>query len=347
MRRRARRVRHRAGRVRLAGDPADRAAALHRARGLRHPARGVRRLGRGPLGRPRLRDRSRPGDRLRPRQGGGAARLRRPADRHRSRGADHLPARPAQLPHAGVGRARRGALVGRAAADAGRARLEHARPSGSTPSTRRRTAPSARRGHEPSVELSKPRRSERGSVTPLIIGFAVVVAMLVAVVVDASAAYLRRQGLNSAADAAALAATDGIQGEEVYTHGLGERAEIDPAAARRYVADYFASSGIRRRFPGLDYSVADDGQHRRRPPGRADGPAAARARRRHGRAGHRHSCLGRRRLGLTGPTPWNRRAPARAAPGLSGPLSPAVSPGGGHRGERQKGEHDRLQLVPP
>lgn len=99
------------------------------------------------------------------------------------------------------------------------------------------------------------RRDERGSVTPLIIGFAVVVALLVAVVVDASAAYLRRQGLNSAADSAALAATDAIQGEEVYTRGLGKHAEIDPAAARRYVADYFASSGIRRRFPGLDYSV--------------------------------------------------------------------------------------------
>jgi Flp pilus assembly protein TadG len=92
-------------------------------------------------------------------------------------------------------------------------------------------------------------------VTPLIIGFAVVVAMMVGAVVDASAAYLRRQGLNSAADAAALAATDGIQGEEVYTHGLGKRAQIDPEAARRYVEDYVTSSGIRRRFPGLDYSV--------------------------------------------------------------------------------------------
>lgn len=99
------------------------------------------------------------------------------------------------------------------------------------------------------------RRDERGSVTPLIIGFAVVVAMLVAVVVDASAAYLRRQGLNSAADAAALAATDGIQGEAVYTHGLGKRAEIDPVAARRFVVEYFAGSGILRRYPGLDYSV--------------------------------------------------------------------------------------------
>jgi hypothetical protein len=92
-------------------------------------------------------------------------------------------------------------------------------------------------------------------VTPLIIGFTVVVALLVAVVVDASAAYLRRQGLNSAADAAALAATDGIQGEQVYTQGLGKRADIDPQAARRYVDAYFASSGIRQRFPGLDYAV--------------------------------------------------------------------------------------------
>jgi hypothetical protein len=96
---------------------------------------------------------------------------------------------------------------------------------------------------------------ERGSITPLIIGFAVVVMLLVGVVVDASAAFLRRQGLNSAADAAALAATDGIQGEEVYTHGLGKRADIDPAAARRYVADYVEASGVRRRFPGLDWSV--------------------------------------------------------------------------------------------
>ena len=103
--------------------------------------------------------------------------------------------------------------------------------------------------------MSRPSTDAAGSVTPLIIGFAVVVALLVGVVVDASAAFLRRQGLDSAADAAALAATDGIQGEQVYTHGLGKRAEIDPVAARRYVADYFATSGIRRRFPGLDYSV--------------------------------------------------------------------------------------------
>jgi Flp pilus assembly protein TadG len=104
---------------------------------------------------------------------------------------------------------------------------------------------------EPRVEP----RDERGTITPLIIGFAMVVALLVAVVVDASAAYLRRQGLNSVADAAALAATDGLQGDRVYTHGLDDLAEIDAAAARRYVDDYLRASGALSRFPRLSWSV--------------------------------------------------------------------------------------------
>lgn len=99
-------------------------------------------------------------------------------------------------------------------------------------------------------------RSERGSITPLVIGFALVVAVLVAVVVDASAAYLRRQGLSSLADAAALAATDGLQGDSVYTHGLRDRAEIDPDAARRYVEDYLRTSDAFVRYPGITWSVS-------------------------------------------------------------------------------------------
>lgn len=104
------------------------------------------------------------------------------------------------------------------------------------------------------------RRREVGSITPLVVGLAVVVALLVAVVVDASAAYLQRQGLDAVADAAALAATDGIEGDQVYLHGLGERARIDPASARQYVADYLRSSGVRERFPGLSWSVEASGQ---------------------------------------------------------------------------------------
>jgi hypothetical protein len=99
------------------------------------------------------------------------------------------------------------------------------------------------------------RRTEQGSITPLVIGFALLVAVLVGVVVDASAAYLRRQGLDSVADAAALAATDGLQGDRVYTHGLDDLAEIDAVSARRYVDEYLRTSGALDRYPGLAWSV--------------------------------------------------------------------------------------------
>jgi len=99
------------------------------------------------------------------------------------------------------------------------------------------------------------RRDERGQTTLLIIGFAIVAIMMVAVVVDASAAYLRRTGLDSLADAAALSAADGVQGREVYEGGLGRRAEIDPVVARRYVAQYLRDTGASSRYPGLTYDV--------------------------------------------------------------------------------------------
>ena len=99
------------------------------------------------------------------------------------------------------------------------------------------------------------RRDESGSITPLIVGFALIVAVLVAVVVDASAAYLRRQGLDSLADAAALAATDGLQGDSVYTRGLDARVEIDPQAARRHVEDYLRATGALDRYRGLTWDV--------------------------------------------------------------------------------------------
>jgi hypothetical protein len=100
------------------------------------------------------------------------------------------------------------------------------------------------------------RRSEVGSITPLVVGFAFLVAVLTAVVVDASSAYLHRQGLDSVADAVALAATDGLQGDRVYTHGLDDLAEIDAAAARAYVEDYLRASGVLSRYPDLDWRVS-------------------------------------------------------------------------------------------
>ena len=94
----------------------------------------------------------------------------------------------------------------------------------------------------------------------MIVGFFVVLVMTVVVVVDASAAYLRRQALSSLADGAALAAANGLQGEHVYTEGLGDRAVLDPAAARELVAEYLADAGAGRGHPGLSHSVDTAGE---------------------------------------------------------------------------------------
>lgn len=100
---------------------------------------------------------------------------------------------------------------------------------------------------------------ERGTITVLVVGFLVVLGLLTAVVVDASAAYLRRQSVNGLADGAALAAADGAQGAAVYEHGLGERAPLDPLVARAAVAEYLRSTGADRTYPGLSWQVTSTG----------------------------------------------------------------------------------------
>ena len=99
-------------------------------------------------------------------------------------------------------------------------------------------------------------RADRGQTSLLIMGFAVVLAMLVAVVVDASAAYLRRQDLDALADGAALAAAEAVGADQVYEGGLGARAALDPAQARGYVASYLQQTGAAARYPGLSYTVS-------------------------------------------------------------------------------------------
>jgi hypothetical protein len=103
------------------------------------------------------------------------------------------------------------------------------------------------------------RGDQRGQTSLLILGFFLIAVMLVGVVVDASAAYLRRQALDGLADGAALAAANGVQGEQVYTSGLGETAQIDPVAAREYVATYLAQTRAYQRFDGLAYQVVPAG----------------------------------------------------------------------------------------
>jgi len=99
------------------------------------------------------------------------------------------------------------------------------------------------------------RRAERGQTSVLIVGFFVVAVLLVVVVVDASAAYLHRQRLDSLADGAALAATEGIQTDRLYLEGVGERLSLDPVAARTQAAAYLRGVGAFRDHPGLSFRV--------------------------------------------------------------------------------------------
>lgn len=105
-----------------------------------------------------------------------------------------------------------------------------------------------------------PRRDERGQATVLIVGFAAVLAMTIALVVDATAAYLQRQGLNTLADGAALRGADlGATGRDVYEGGVpAQRLELTAAQARQAVGGYLRDTGAFARYPGLSYQVRVD-----------------------------------------------------------------------------------------
>ena len=103
------------------------------------------------------------------------------------------------------------------------------------------------------------RPDEGGQASVLIIGLATVLAMTIALVVDASAAYLQRQGLDTLADGAALRGADlGATGEDVYEGGVDERLELTPSQARAAVGAYLRETGAFARYPGLTYTVRLD-----------------------------------------------------------------------------------------
>ena len=102
-------------------------------------------------------------------------------------------------------------------------------------------------------------RDEAGQTTLMIVGLSVLLMMVIAVVVDASAAYLQRQGLDNVADGAALAGADaGAAGEEVYVGGLGARLDLYRQSAAAGVAEYLGTTRAHERFPGLTHRVHVD-----------------------------------------------------------------------------------------
>jgi uncharacterized membrane protein len=107
------------------------------------------------------------------------------------------------------------------------------------------------------VSSRERRRDDAGQTTILIIGLAVVLLMAIGVVVDASAAYLQRQGLDSVADGAALAGADAGSRDlpALYADGVGDRQRLvqSRAQARAAVADFLRTA--RATYPGLTARV--------------------------------------------------------------------------------------------
>jgi hypothetical protein len=102
------------------------------------------------------------------------------------------------------------------------------------------------------------RRDEGGQVTVLIIGFAGILLMAIVVVIDASAAYLQRQGLDNLADGAALYGAD-LGSAGIYEQGLDEaRLTQQAAAVEAAVRDYLARSDAASAYPGIDVGVRVD-----------------------------------------------------------------------------------------
>lgn len=106
--------------------------------------------------------------------------------------------------------------------------------------------------------MSLPQRDESGQVTLLIIGLAVVLLMAIAVVVDASAAYLQRQELDTLADGAALRGAD-LGSVGAYQDGVPEKRLLQvKSQVHAAVGEYLLSVDAYARYPGIEHEVYVD-----------------------------------------------------------------------------------------
>jgi uncharacterized membrane protein len=99
------------------------------------------------------------------------------------------------------------------------------------------------------------RRDDEGTILILTIGFVVIAMLLVFAVVDASAVFLDRRDLASAADGAALAAAQQVDTSAVYAAGAGGDLPLDPVAVQRTVDTYVAREFPPEQYPGWHFTV--------------------------------------------------------------------------------------------
>ena len=100
-------------------------------------------------------------------------------------------------------------------------------------------------------------RAEDGSITVLVIGYVAIAAVLIAAGIDVSKVFLAQRALSSAADAAAVAAAEGVDTARIYDGPdlrCGVPLSLDPLVAdtlaRAHIAD--SSPDLDRAFTSID-----------------------------------------------------------------------------------------------
>jgi hypothetical protein len=111
------------------------------------------------------------------------------------------------------------------------------------------------------THLRRLRDDDEGQLVLLIVGFAVIAAMLVAVVANVSRVFLYERSLAAAADGAAVAASSALDESAVYDQsgGIGDRLPLDRSEAERRVADYATQTQLPARFRQFAYAVEVSG----------------------------------------------------------------------------------------
>jgi uncharacterized membrane protein len=81
-------------------------------------------------------------------------------------------------------------------------------------------------------------QGDDGTILLLVLGFAALLLVLVAIVADVSVAILAKRGAASAADGAAIAAAQQLDQEAVYANGLDGAIPLSPDAVQSVVGTY-------------------------------------------------------------------------------------------------------------
>jgi uncharacterized membrane protein len=114
--------------------------------------------------------------------------------------------------------------------------------------------------HRADGAARRPAAADSGQITLLVIGFTLVLAVLIAVVVTASRVFLYQRALSTATDGAAIFAANQLDEAAFYAGGAGEHLPISAVGARQAVAEYVTRTGLAERFEGFGYVVGTDGR---------------------------------------------------------------------------------------